>query len=142
MCYLIYFSTSSDEDFTMLQSEHFTISTPDPVKDSEYTGLPEHAHCWFLMCKYGGCSCHFRHFLDDKQFAPIAEWRQEDEDDVESTIQIYDVFWRLFLEGHHLDIVDVWSGTPPEEVDSIDVDLSEVFRENFRIFENRRFAVI
>ena len=71
-------------------------------------------------------------------FAPPADWCPEDADDIEATKAVYDVLARLLAEGHKVDLVDIWANTKPEALSVFDVSLSEVDRDSFRFFENRK----
>jgi hypothetical protein len=141
MCYLIYVSTTSSEDLSRLPSKLYRFLPPSELDDPAIVNLLEHPQRWYLECQYGGCSCHFRH-LDGgtaMDFFPPADWFPEDADAIEATRAVYDVLTRMLAEGHKADLVDVWAGTPPEAITTLDVSVSEVHRDSFRFFEHRKF---
>lgn len=151
MCYTIYLSTTTEEDLSKLTSEVIRFEpildwVPDPIpgEDDSLEGLMCHPHLWFLVSRYGGCSCHYRHLGkgSDMRFGPPEDWSPEDDEDVESTQAVYDVFARILREGHELDVLDVWANTPVDSVSTIEVRLSQVPRESFRFFDGTRFQFV
>ena len=141
MCYSVYFSTDSGEDFADLESEYFSVCPYDIESDSEADGLLGYGHWWRLVSRYGGCSCHFRHSAEG-EFGPVEDWCPEDNGDVEATGCVYDLFCRVVAEGHRLDVVDIWSDTPVEDIRSIGVFLNGVPRDHFRFHEDVRFELL
>ena len=142
MCYTIYLSTTSpeplDEDPSKLY--HFwRVEDEDP----EIVALLNHPNRWFLECQYGSCSCHFRHLMAENQlaFGPPVDWSPEDGDDVEATVAVHGVFKRILASGHKLDLVDAWNSTPPEDVITQEVSLSDVPADHFRFFERHKFIL-
>jgi hypothetical protein len=140
MCYSVYFSTDSQEDFAAIESEHFRIFVLDPAKDSKVLGLLGYANRWYVQSQYGGCSCHFRHGME-RGFRPVEDWCPEDADDVDATVHFYDFMRRLLTEGHQLDLLDIWEGTPSEKVVRIEVSLAEVARESFQFLDGTRLVL-
>jgi len=143
VCYSIYLSTTSEEDLSVLPSTLFRFIPATEDYDVEILSLLDHPARWHLECQYGGCSCHFRHLGEgsDLGFAPPADWCPEDDDDIESTKAAYDVIAHILAGGHKLDLVDVWTDAKAAEVTTLDVSLSEVQRDSFRFFENRKFML-
>jgi len=72
-------------------------------------------------------------------FAPPEDWNPEDEDNIEATGAVYDVLVGILTGGHKVDLIDAWSNTLLEAITALDVSLSEVDRDSFRFFENRKF---
>ncbi len=143
MCYAIYVSTTSREDFGELPSKLYQFLQITPEDDPIYCVL-EHPNLWRVACPHGGCSCHFRHLAcggSDQYFGPPQDWHPEDAADIEATGAFYEVIERLITEGHNVDLVDWWNDTPSEEISTLDVSLGEVSQEEFRFFENCRFRV-
>ncbi len=140
MCYSIHFSTDSSEDFACLETENFKVCPAELEPDSAVGRLLGYAHRWHLLSRHGGCSCHYRHSTDH-EFATVQDWYPEDEDDVETTGHAYDLLRRITSDGHRLDLVDIWSDEPTDNVRSIDVSLSEVQRDQFRFFAGVRFEL-
>lgn len=141
MCYLIYLSTTSQEDLSRLPSELYRFRPLTEEDDPAIVNLLAHPARWFLECRYGACSCHFRHLDGGRatDFSPPADWFPEDADDIEATKAVYDVLARLLAEGQKVDLLDIWTDTPPEAVTSLNVSLSKVDRDSFRFFEHRKF---
>ena len=143
VCYLLFVSTTTDEDLAALPSPLYRF-VRDPAADTaDMKALLAYPHRWFLECQYGGCSCHFRHVMraDDRGFGPPEDWIPEEEDDIESTRAVYDLFARIIGSGHQVDVVDLWEGTPPEDLKQIPVSLGQVPPESFRFLEGRRLVL-
>lgn len=141
MCYLIYLSTTSQEDLSCLPSNLYHFRSITKEDDPAIINLLGHPVRWYLECQYGGCSCHFRH-LDGRRetdFFPPEDWFPEDADDIEATKAVYDVLARLLAEGYRVDLLDIWADTPPEAITVLNVSLSAVDRDSFRFFEHRKF---
>ena len=147
MCYSIYMSTTSEEHLSSLNSETVRFERiPEDVPSNErpFVDLLNYAHRWYLVSRYGGCSCHYRHLYrsPDMDFGPPEDWSPEDEDDIESTQTAYDVFARILREGSRLDVLDVWTDSQVEDIESIEVQLSQIPRDSFRFFEGYRFLLV
>ena len=145
MCYVIYLSTSSGEDFLQLPTDLYRFEHADAPGEAQAIGLLKYANKWLLLCRYGGCSCHYRHLAGsvgrEPEFGPPEDWCPEDDDNIESTAAVYDVFARILAEGHRLDVLDIWNGENLEAVTSIAVSLSSVPRQAFGFFENYQFEL-
>ena len=141
MCHTVFISTTSDEDFSEIESDDFGICQPRDETDGEALQLLAYPHRWYLESQYGGCSCHFRHALAGAGFAPVEDWCPEDTDDIEATGHFYDLLQRVLAEGHQLDVVDLWNGAAEEEVRTIDVELSTVPRDHFRFLNGFRLEL-
>ncbi|MFI5387579.1 MAG: hypothetical protein ACHQ50_15835 [Fimbriimonadales bacterium] len=143
MCYSIYISTTTDEDLAALPSTLFRFERDPEAETPAMRDLLAHPHRWFLTGQGGGCSCHFRHVMGESDFGfgPPVDWYPEDEDDVESTHAVYEVFARVVNSGHQVDVVDMWSDMMPQYVDPMEVSLSQVPAESFRFFDGKRFIL-
>lgn len=143
MCYVIYLSTTSGEDFTQLPTDLYRFEHADGTNDAEPVKLLHYANKWVLICRHGGCSCHYRHSVasdrNAPEFGPPEDWCPEDADDIESTSAVYDCFARILAEGHRLDVLDNWNGENLDSIKSPPVSLAAVPRESFKFFENYRF---
>jgi hypothetical protein len=145
VCYLIYLSTTSKEPFGDSGRTLYKMYPIGPDDDARIVGLFEYPEKWYVECQYGGCSCHFRHNGTDQyapSFSPPEDWCPEDEDDIEATAALVALFQRIIGDGHQLDVIDVWTGTPPELINTLDVNLSELPVDSFRFFENYRFRFL
>jgi len=140
MCHLVYFSTTSGEDFSKMLSEHFQIC-PTDAAETQYLEMLAHSHRWYLMSRYGGCSCHFRHDINELGFGPVEDWSPEESDDIASTLAFFDLLRRLLDEGHRVDVLDVWDGTSNDDVRSIEVALGQIPRDHFRFLEGVRLSL-
>lgn len=150
VCNVIFLSTTSDEDLSLTGGGLFRLYRVALDERETAVRTLKHPHRWYLECRYGGCSCHFRHSDNiqfegsspvavDPTFGPPEEWCPEDDDDLESTAAFYDLLLRLIGVGHQVDVVDVWNGDDSGAVRTMSVSLSSVPREHFRFFESYRF---
>ena len=134
MCHLIVFSTTSEEDFSSLPYGYdVEIRKPEHPREFEAaSSLPDPMR--WVISRFGGCGCHFRHDLEGVGFEPPADWMPEDSDNVEATGQIYDLAERILKSGHRFDVLDIWEGSS-SKLRVIEVDLGEVPRSHFRFME-------
>ena len=141
MCYVIYLSTTSQDDLSRLPPKLYRFCRLTGTDDPAIVNLLENPVRWYLECQYGGCSCHFRHFHGEQEtdFCSPAGWFPEDEDDIAATKAVYDVLQTLLTEGHRVDLLDIWLGTQPDAVTVLELSLSTVDRDSFRFFENVKF---
>ena len=103
----------------------------------------QHENRWFLTDEHNCCSCAFRHvgvyYEDGSSFEPEfsepEDWRQEDPESIEGTSQLFDVIHDLSTRGFKVDLIDAWNGEELEQF-VMDVELSSVKRETFRMFED------
>src|SRR5438105_4568891 len=104
MCYVIYLSTTSEEDFLQLPTDLYRFEHADAPGDAPAIGLLQYANKWYLSSRYGGCSCHYRHLAGSDRsapaFGPPEDWCPEDDDNIESTAAVYDVFARILAAGN------------------------------------------
>ncbi len=146
MCYILYLSTDSEEDLSLLPHDHYMISRlpVDWEEDSDAIACLGYPNKWLMDGQYGGCSCHFRHLGEESmmRFGPPEDWCPEDADDVGATIGAFQLFSRLTGEGHGVDVVDVWSGKPREKVHELEISVGEMPDEDFRFFENYKFNFV
>jgi hypothetical protein len=138
MCYLLYLSTDCPRDLTTAEPRF----EPVPAHEEEAVrSALAHPNVWYLPCRYGGCSCHFRHAMSvELGFGEPEDWYQEDPENVQATMELHDFIAGLVAEGCAVDMVDFW-GEPDDEAEAtIDVSLSNVTREKLRFFEGHRFV--
>ena len=149
MCCTIYLSTTSQLDLSTLASSNLTLTRVSEADDMNMLALLSHMNQWHLSGKHGGCSCHFRHTLqnwtnaeiiDIPIFQPPQDWCLEDQEDVESTKAAYDLFSVLLGQGDQIDLIDYWNGTEPDEMENLLVKLCDVPRDHFRFFEDYKFT--
>lgn len=155
MCNCVYISTDSPKDLSGVYGERLQLTKVDETGDWDpsYKILQfENVYCAGDVL--GGCSCHFRHLINesyggkeeeidwtDFTFASPEEesWREEDGVDIENTQKLYDVILQLVSEGYKVDLVDCWNGDDYSQIETLQVKLSEVSRDAFRLFEYCRF---
>ena len=145
MCYMTIISTTSDIELTKYNSKYL-------VFDKVMPGLPEeiflqHPNKWYVGSK-DGCSCGFRHLMTenypDLGFAEPVDWFEEDQEDIEATIELVKVFKEILANNSKLDCVDAWtsdSNELPKLSGDIKVNLTEVSENSFRLVENYRFEL-
>ncbi|WP_220814208.1 hypothetical protein [Pseudomonas paralcaligenes] len=106
MCYMTVISTTSEVDLTLLNTPLMQFSRSiSGVPEAELLQYPQK---WFLGSK-DGCSCDFRH-LDrgsaDLGFSQPVDWWPEDQEDIDATLQVLEVFRSILAGGHDLDCID------------------------------------
>jgi len=69
------------------------------------------------------------------------EWYPEEQDELEATRELYATLASLLSSGHHVDLLDRWSGALPEDITTLDVLLGDVPENAFRLFENHKFRL-
>jgi hypothetical protein len=138
-------STTSDIELTKYNSKYLAFEKIMP-------GLPEeiflqHSNQWYVGSK-DGCSCGFRHLMTenypDLGFAEPVDWFEEDQEDIEATIELVQVFKDILSNNSKLDCVDAWtsdSNESPKLSGDIKVNLAEVSENSFRLVENYRFEL-
>jgi hypothetical protein len=145
MCYMAIVSTTSEADLTAL-------NTPLVQFSRNVTAIPEAAllrypNKWFLGSK-DGCSCAFRHLdqnATDLGFSEPVDWWEEDQEDIDATLQAVESFHTILRGGHKLDCIDAWasdSKEPKNLAGDLVVDLDEVGAKSFRFFEGYRFELV
>lgn len=139
MCYELYFSTSSSEDFAKYSSESVHFERPEHLAN-DIGGILLNPAKWYVGSQ-SGCSCTFRHtFEDDLEFREPQDWCPEGEDEIRATIELYRIIATLVHGGHHVDCLDIWSGMEPIGINTISVSLGTVPEKAFRFFENCHFV--
>ncbi len=149
MCNIVHISTTSEEDLALLPTDNYFIKRADEEEEDAHIARLAHPHKWFLMCRYGGCSCHFRHCNvlgnGDAEFLTPEEdelnANNDDDEYIEDTAAVYDLLTRLSNEGHKVDLLDSWNGDDLHRIKTVEVSLSHVPREAFRFFEGYRFEI-
>lgn len=140
MCYSIYLSTDSPQDLAAEVFAHlqFGMPAPDPAHE-ELLPLFAHPRRWYLSRReYGGCSCHFRHSMDEATFEPPQDWFPEDADDIAASREAYRAFRKIVSDGYGLDLISVWD-METAEVKKLVVPLSSMGEDSFRFFSGYRF---
>jgi hypothetical protein len=141
MCHITFLSTTAPDDFQGVDDDHFRLERVADDEGEEAARSLAFPHRWYVECRFGGCSCHFRNWLEENppEFGAPEDWFEEDPEDVEATRAFYDFVAGLVAAGHEVDIVTVWTGSVPRH--TWDVSLSEVSREAFRFMDGFRFLI-
>jgi hypothetical protein len=135
-------STTSDADLEGSDGAHYRLRAVSADEQEPAIEPLAYPFRWFVECRFGGCSCHFRNFLEGNppEFWEPQDWFEEDPDDVEATRAFYDLLSQLVREGHRVDIATAWSGD--EVRHALEVSLSKVSRADFRFMDAYRFEVV
>lgn len=139
MCYVVFLSTTSEEDLARHNSDLLRFSRELPDEPAATALL--HPHRWYVGSK-SGCSCTFRHLHSTELgFGPPVDWYPEDEAEIRGTLEFIAVVRALVETGARVDCIDAWSGEagPAVAEAGVTVDLAQVGDAAFRFFENRRF---
>ena len=142
MCYMIVFSTNSDEDLTRLKSALIQFSRDLPA--SPRNSLLKYQNRWLLESE-GGCSCGFRHLEGESielGFCGPEEWWPEHEEKIAATRAAFEVFRSIAAQGYRIECIDNWMSDrmdfePP--LAEIEIVVDELAPEKFRFFEGYRF---
>jgi hypothetical protein len=108
-----------------------------PESNPEAVDLLAYSHRWFVTSRFGGCSCHFRHWTAN-DLGPVEEWYSEDDDDVKASQFFFDLLMRILEKGRSLDIIDLLEDETISKIRSMDVHLNQVPRDHFRFLEGIR----
>lgn len=128
-----------------MDGKHFVLERIAPDYFRYAAGFLEYPNRWFVACRFGGCSCHFRNNLRENppEFCAPEEWLEEDPEDVDATLAFYDFVTKLVRAGHQIDTVTVWASDAPfDTIATREVSLSDVPRDAFRFFDEYRFRYV
>ena len=141
MCYNILISTTTSSDLTQFNTPLVAFSKAPPNQSA--ASLLRHPNHWFLGSIYG-CSCGFRHLDRDNEdlgFSEPQDWWPEEQEAIDATLEIHDIFSTLLAQGEQLDCVDCWTEDNEMEARSIhgvaDINLREIPRACFRFLGGR-----
>lgn len=141
MCYAVYLATDCPDDISRRSSELVRFERPALEAGSVWPPALTHESRWFVGSK-SHCSCTFRH-LDrqsaDLGFGAPVDWFPEDQDALDATRQLYEVLQDIVQREHRVQVLDCWNGNESEAPVALDVTLSEVPMEHFRLFEGYVF---
>jgi hypothetical protein len=140
MCYALYLSTNSDEDLTKYDSALVRL---ERVKaEDEDTRVLMYPNKWYVGSK-SGCSCTFRHLTSTELgFGEPVDWAPEEEDEILATTELYRVIRPIISKGYTVDLLDLWVGMDRAEVTTLEVEISAISENTFRLFENHHFVFV
>ena len=142
MCYSVYISTDSAESLDKNNSDSVRCEKLTGMNDDACTVLLEFPYRWYIGSKTG-CSCSFRHLLSvELGFSDPVDWYEEDQDDIDATLELYSILSKLLSAGYKVDLIDLWQGVKPDDITTINVSLDDVSSTAFRMFENHRFRLM
>ena len=143
MCYMVYMSTDCADDLSRQSSDLVRFGKPSVETYSPCPRILKHEHKWFIGSK-SKCSCTFRHLCRDSVdlgFGAPEDWFPEEQDDIDATHQLYDILREIVHRGHHVEVLDCWSGDEEDDAVPLDVSLAEVPVDHFRLFEGHVFTL-
>lgn len=141
MCYMVYISTDCPDDLSVNTSDFVRFEKPTVEKQCPCPRVLKHEHKWFVGSK-SGCSCTFRHLCRESVelgFGQPESWYPEETDGIDATRLLYAILNDLVQRGCRVDLLDCWSGDENENPMPLDVSLSRVPADHFRMFEGRLF---
>ena len=142
MCYSVYLSTSSPENLKDHNSDLVKFTKINRDENEPAARFLNHLNIWYVGSK-SDCSCTFRHLSSiELGFGEPVDWCEEDDDQINATIGLYEVINSLVKSGHQVDCIDIWQGENPENfknIKTMEVSLRKVPLLSFRLFENHTF---
>jgi hypothetical protein len=143
MCYMVYMSTDCADDLSRQSSDLVRFGRPSVETYSPCPRILKHEHRWFIGSK-SGCSCTFRHLCResvDLGFGAAEDWLPEEHDEIDATHQLYEILKDIVQRGHQVEVLDCWSGDEDKDAVAVDVSLTEVPVDHFRLFEGHMFTL-
>jgi hypothetical protein len=142
MCYSVYISTDSVDDLSKRNSELVIFKKVAEADSDSLIGLLDFPNKWYVGSK-SGCSCTFRHLAagSDFEFEEHQDWCQEEQDNINATLELYSTLDYLISSGYKVDLLDQWYEAKREDIIIIDVSLDTVSQKEFRLFENHKFKL-
>jgi hypothetical protein len=143
VCYVVWLSTSSDEDLEATSAApglSFSRECRDAV-DQAVAARLLNEHKWYVGSA-SGCSCGFRHVTTaELGFGMTEEWLEEEADNLAATVAFIQVVRRLVNAGHKVDCIAIWVSDDLAGLQTITVDLDRVADDEFRFFERYQFVL-
>lgn len=143
MCYMVYMSTDCPDDLALRSSDLVRFAKPSSETYSPCPPALKHQHKWFVGSK-SDCSCTFRHLHPsavELGFCAPEDWCPEEQDQIDATRELYGILKEIVQRGHHVEVLDCWSGDEEENAIARDVSLTEVPVDRFRLFEGHLFTL-
>lgn len=136
-------STDSPMDLAERNSDLVRFEKVTDPDSDPCISLLEFPNKWYVGSK-SGCSCTFRHLHSSSVglgFSEPVDWYEEQQDDLDATCELYGTLNEFLSSGYHLDLVDRWEGSGPEDITVLDVSLDHVPATAFRMFEDHKFRL-
>jgi hypothetical protein len=142
MCYRVYISTNSVDDLSERNSELVKFEKVTEADSECFIDLLEFPNKWYVGSKTD-CSCTFRHLAggSDFEFEEPQDWCQEEQDNIDATLDLYSSLVFLLSLGYKVDLIDQWYEAKREDIITIDVSLDTVSQKKFRLFENYKYRL-
>jgi hypothetical protein len=143
MCYMVYISTDCADDLSAKTSDLVRFGKPSIEKQSPCPKLLKHEHKWFVGSK-SGCSCTFRHLCRESVeigFGEPQDWFPEEAEAIDATKRLYAILKDIVQRGCQVELLDSWSGDEDKDALPLDVSLSVVPADHFRMFEGHLFTL-
>ena len=141
MCHMLYLATDCPDDLWCKNSDLVRFEKLSRETSSRSPRMLTHEHQWFVGSK-SGCSCTFRHLIRESVslgFGAPEHWFPEEQDAIDATHQLYTILAAIIERGHHVELLDCWNGDEDKEVTRLDVSLTDVTIDDFRLFEGHLF---
>lgn len=141
MCYMLYLSTDCAEDLAARSTALLRFEKPDPQLPAP--AALKNGRAWFVGSK-SGCSCTLRHVCrgnTDFDFQEPQDWSPEEPDAIAATKLLYAVLAEIVRGGGQVDLADVWIREGIQPLQPIEVSLSDVSADRFRLFEDHLFTL-
>jgi hypothetical protein len=74
-------------------------------------------------------------------FGAPEDWCPEEQDEIDATRELYGILKEIVQRGQQVEVLDCWSGDEEEAALALDVSLTEVPVEHFRLFEGHLFTL-
>jgi len=140
MCYSVYLSTNSDQNFSRENSD--LIRFRKMAADEPFGSMLQHEHKLYVGSK-SGCSCTFRHLTSvELGFSEPVDWYEEAKDEILATRSLIMIIRKLIDRGDQVDCIDVWYGAAEEDIVKKTVNLHTLENKQFRFFENHLFRFV
>lgn len=143
MCYMVYLATDCPDDFSCKSSDLVRFTKLSGEACSKLRNL-NHEHKWFVGSQ-SGCSCTFRHLCRESVglgFRAPENWFPEKQDAIDATLQLYDILKEIVQRRYQVELLDCWSGDEDEDALFLDVSLTAVSSDHFRLFERHVFHLL
>lgn len=143
MCYMVYISTNCPDDLATAPTDAVRFERPAAENQTYFPDIFEGQNVWYVGSS-SGCSCTFRHLCEpslELGFDVPLEWYPEGPEEIKATGELYEILHDMVLRGFQISLLDCWSGDEGKHAPAIEVSLSKVSREQFRMFEGRLFHI-